>query len=113
MRIIAGRWRGRALSAPPGLTTRPTSDRARQAIFDQLWHAPWAGRAVVENAVVLDAFAQYTQSTALSWRLGLSNVAPLDALEGSRIDTGTGLVSQTETLNPSYLSWTLRAEMRF
>ncbi|MCA3421698.1 MAG: 16S rRNA (guanine(966)-N(2))-methyltransferase RsmD [Roseomonas sp.] len=57
MRIIAGRWKGRALIAPPGLATRPTSDRARQAIFDQLWHAPWAGRAVVENAVVLDGFA--------------------------------------------------------
>lgn len=57
MRIIAGRWKGRALIAPPGLATRPTSDRARQAIFDQLWHAPWAGRALVENAVVLDAFA--------------------------------------------------------
>lgn len=57
MRIIAGRWKGRALVAPPGLATRPTSDRARQAIFDQLWHAPWAGRAVVEDAVVLDAFA--------------------------------------------------------
>ena len=57
MRIIAGRWKGRALVAPPGLATRPTSDRARQAIFDQLWHAPWAGRAVVENAAVLDGFA--------------------------------------------------------
>ena len=57
MRIIAGRWKGRALVAPPGLATRPTSDRARQAIFDQLWHAPWAGRAVVENATVLDGFA--------------------------------------------------------
>jgi 16S rRNA (guanine966-N2)-methyltransferase len=57
MRIIAGRWKGRALVAPPGLATRPTSDRARQAIFDQLWHAPWAGRAVVENAMVLDGFA--------------------------------------------------------
>ena len=57
MRIIAGRWRGRALVAPPGLATRPTSDRARQAIFDQLWHAPWAGRGSVEGATVLDAFA--------------------------------------------------------
>jgi 16S rRNA (guanine966-N2)-methyltransferase len=57
MRIIAGRWKGRALVAPLGLATRPTSDRARQAIFDQLWHAPWAGRAVVENAAVLDGFA--------------------------------------------------------
>jgi len=57
MRIIAGRWRGRALVSPPGLATRPTSDRARQAIFDQLWHAPWAGRDMLEGATVLDAFA--------------------------------------------------------
>ncbi|MGI9127287.1 MAG: 16S rRNA (guanine(966)-N(2))-methyltransferase RsmD [Roseomonas sp.] len=57
MRIIAGRWKGRVLTAPPGLTTRPTSDRARQAIFDQLWHAPWAGRDMLEDAVVLDGFA--------------------------------------------------------
>jgi 16S rRNA (guanine966-N2)-methyltransferase len=57
MRIIAGRWRGRALIAPPGLATRPTSDRARQAIFDQLWHAPWAGRDRLEGATVLDGFA--------------------------------------------------------
>jgi 16S rRNA (guanine966-N2)-methyltransferase len=57
MRIIAGRWKGRALVAPSGLATRPTSDRARQAIFDQLWHAPWAGRDMLEGATVLDAFA--------------------------------------------------------
>lgn len=57
MRIIAGKWKGKQLVAPPGETTRPTSDRARQALFDMLWHAPWAGRDVVEGAVVLDAFA--------------------------------------------------------
>lgn len=62
--------------------------------------------------VVLDAYAQYTQSAALSWRLGVSNLAPRDALERSHIDTGTGLLSQTETLNPTYLSWSLRAELR-
>ena len=57
MRIIAGRWRGRRLTAPQGLATRPTADRARQAIFDQLWHAPWAGREALDGAFVLDAFA--------------------------------------------------------
>ncbi|MBY0335185.1 MAG: RsmD family RNA methyltransferase [Acetobacteraceae bacterium] len=57
MRIIAGRHRGRKLVAPEGEATRPTSDRARQALFDMLWHAPWAGREVLEGAVVLDAFA--------------------------------------------------------
>ncbi|WP_338665754.1 16S rRNA (guanine(966)-N(2))-methyltransferase RsmD [Pararoseomonas sp. SCSIO 73927] len=57
MRIVAGQWRGRALQAPPGEGTRPTADRVRQALFDSLWHAPWAGRAAVEGANVLDAFA--------------------------------------------------------
>ena len=57
MRIIAGAWRGRALVAPAGETTRPTADRVRQALFDRLMHAEWAGRAVVEGAAVLDAFA--------------------------------------------------------
>jgi 16S rRNA (guanine966-N2)-methyltransferase len=36
MRIVSGRWRGRALIAPPGESTRPTSDRAREAIFSML-----------------------------------------------------------------------------
>jgi 16S rRNA (guanine966-N2)-methyltransferase len=57
MRIVAGRHRGRRLAAPPGEATRPTADRVRQALFDMLWHAPWAGRAAVEEARVLDAFA--------------------------------------------------------
>ncbi len=57
MRIVAGAWRGRALSAPPGQTTRPTADRVRQALFDMLLHAPWGGRALMEGALVLDAFA--------------------------------------------------------
>jgi 16S rRNA (guanine966-N2)-methyltransferase len=57
MRIVAGAWRGRRLAAPPGEATRPTSDRARQAIFDVLTHAPFAGRAALHDASVLDAFA--------------------------------------------------------
>ena len=57
MRIVAGAWRGRTLLAPPGAATRPTADRVRQAVFDRLLHASWAGRAVVEGAQVLDAFA--------------------------------------------------------
>jgi 16S rRNA (guanine966-N2)-methyltransferase len=57
MRIIAGAWRGRALAAPAGLGTRPTADRVRQSLFDMLMHAPWAGHALLEGAVVLDAFA--------------------------------------------------------
>jgi 16S rRNA (guanine966-N2)-methyltransferase len=36
LRVIAGRLRGRPLHAPRGLTTRPTADRAREAIFQIL-----------------------------------------------------------------------------
>lgn len=36
MKIIAGKWRGRALNAPPGLATRPTASRAREALFSML-----------------------------------------------------------------------------
>jgi len=57
MRIIAGRHRGRVLKAPDGEGTRPTADRVRQALFDMLWHAPWGGRTVVQDQLVLDAFA--------------------------------------------------------
>ncbi len=56
MRIIAGRYKGRRLVAPAGIETRPTSDRARQALFDTLMHAPWAAGAVT-GAAVLDVFA--------------------------------------------------------
>jgi 16S rRNA (guanine966-N2)-methyltransferase len=36
MRIIAGAWRGRPLIAPTGDSTRPTSDRTREALFSML-----------------------------------------------------------------------------
>lgn len=36
MRIIAGTGRGRPLSAPPGIITRPTSDRVKEALFNIL-----------------------------------------------------------------------------
>ena len=55
MRIVSGRFRGRALVAPPGSTTRPTADRARQALFDVLAHAPWS--RPFEGARVIDLFA--------------------------------------------------------
>jgi len=52
MRIVAGAFRGRALVAPKGQSTRPTADRARQAVFNILEHAPWspglAGRRVID-----------------------------------------------------------------
>lgn len=36
MRIIAGEWRGRTIESPPGQSTRPTADRARETLFSML-----------------------------------------------------------------------------
>ena len=55
MRIVAGKFRGRALAAPPGLETRPTSDRARQALFNVMEHAAWS--VPLEGLRVIDLFA--------------------------------------------------------
>jgi len=55
MRIIGGRFRSRALAAPEGRATRPTSDRAREALFNILENAPWSRG--VSGARVLDLFA--------------------------------------------------------
>lgn len=55
MRIIAGQHKGRSLAAPKGMTTRPTSDRTRESLFNILAHAPWA--PPLEGARVIDLFA--------------------------------------------------------
>jgi 16S rRNA (guanine966-N2)-methyltransferase len=36
MRVVAGTCRGKKLTAPPGVTTRPTSDRVKEALFSIL-----------------------------------------------------------------------------
>ena len=36
MRIIAGQWRGRKLTTPEGMATRPTADRVRETLFNML-----------------------------------------------------------------------------
>lgn len=36
MRIVAGQWRGRKIVTPSGETTRPTTDRVREALFSML-----------------------------------------------------------------------------
>jgi 16S rRNA (guanine966-N2)-methyltransferase len=49
VRVVAGRFKGRRLIAPPGASTRPTSDRVREALFAIL--------GPLDGARVLDLFA--------------------------------------------------------
>ena len=53
MRIVAGRHRGRRLSAPEGDGVRPTHDRAREAVFSILEH----GTPPLAGSRFLDLFA--------------------------------------------------------
>lgn len=55
MRIVAGSLKGRAIVAPEGQGTRPTSDRARQAVFNVLEHAAWA--EPLDGMRVMDLYA--------------------------------------------------------
>jgi len=55
MRVVAGRFRGTTLDAPDGRETRPTSDRARESLFNILEngkHTPG-----IRGARIIDLFA--------------------------------------------------------
>lgn len=54
MRIVGGKWRGRALSAPEGRGTRPTTDRTRESMASMVLSA---FDLDLSGARVLDAFA--------------------------------------------------------
>lgn len=55
MRIVGGQFKGRAIVTPDGRNTRPTSDRAREAVFNVLMHADWVPD--LDGARVMDVFA--------------------------------------------------------
>jgi 16S rRNA (guanine966-N2)-methyltransferase len=59
MRIIGGVHRGRALTAPEGSATRPTSERVREALFNILSHGLEQPREapLPRDVRVLDLFA--------------------------------------------------------
>jgi len=59
MRIVAGRHRGRRIAAPEGHDVRPTSDRAREGLFNILEHGSFTadGTSPLIDARVLDVFA--------------------------------------------------------
>lgn len=51
MRVIAGELRGRRIEAPPGESTRPTTDQVREAMFNAL-----GSLDLVRDAAVADLF---------------------------------------------------------
>lgn len=53
LRIVGGKWRGRKLSVPDGRNVRPTSERARESLFNVLQHR----LSGFEGLAVADLFA--------------------------------------------------------
>ena len=94
-RIIAGRWKGRVLQVPGA--ARPTSSRAREALFDVL-QSSIAGARVLDlfagsGAVGLEALSRgashalFVESDARAVKAVRTNVEVLSAA-GARIVTG-------------------------
>jgi len=52
MRVVAGELRGRRIEAPPGVDTRPTTDKVREAMFNAL-----GSLDLVRDALVVDLYA--------------------------------------------------------
>ena len=95
MRIVAGRYGGRRLTAPRGAATRPTSDRVREALFQRL--GPLDGRRVLDlfagsGALALEALsrgaahATLVDSSAGAIRAIKANLAALDLARDERVE---------------------------
>ncbi len=53
MRIIGGKYKGRAIHAPKNLPVRPTTDFAKEGLFNVLRH-----RKNIDDIAVLDLFVE-------------------------------------------------------
>lgn len=72
MRIIGGRFRGRQIIAPKGVTARPTTDRTREALFNILTSRPdvdFAGARVIDLFAGSGALGLEALSRGAQWCL--------------------------------------------
>jgi 16S rRNA (guanine966-N2)-methyltransferase len=98
MRVVGGRWRGRALAAPKSQAIRPTGDRLRESLFNILAHGYGDP---VSDARVLDLFAGTgalgleALSRGAAFALLVDDGAEARALIRQNVDTlGAGGVSR-------------------
>jgi len=105
MRIVAGDLRGRRLVAPSAATTRPTTDKVREAVFNAL-----ASLDVVVDARVVDLYAgsgalgiealsrgaahcTFVERDRGAVRAIDENIATLGLRDRSRVVVGDGIAS--------------------
>lgn len=83
MRIVGGRFRGRALRTPADEATRPTSDRLRETLFDVLAHRyddPVSGGRVIDLFAGTGALGLEALSRGAAHALFVEDGAPARAL---------------------------------
>lgn len=102
MRIITGRARGTQLKAPQGETTRPTSERAKEAVFSML-------QFELNGKEILDLFAGSGQMGLEALSRGAKHAVFCDtsknALEVIRANSlKTKLALQCEIFSQDYVS---------
>jgi 16S rRNA (guanine966-N2)-methyltransferase len=99
MRIIAGTFRSRVIEAPHGFSTRPTSDRLRETLFNVL-AARVAGAAVLDlyagsGAVGIEAlsrgaaFVNFVERAPAALKVLRGNLARLGIESGFHIHAGS------------------------
>ena len=106
MRIVAGRYRGRRLTAPEGAATRPSSDKTRESLFNILEAGRLGeGGSLIRGARVLDVFAgtgalglealsrgakevTFVENTAAALSALRANVRTLEAEDACRVIDG-------------------------
>ncbi len=79
MRVIAGEARGRALKAVPGMNTRPTTDKVKEAIFSMI--GPY-----FDGGMALDLFAGTGGLGIEAWSRGIERTVFVDR-EKVSVDT--------------------------
>jgi 16S rRNA (guanine966-N2)-methyltransferase len=105
MRVVAGELKGRRLVAPAGEEVRPTSDRAREALFSMLGDV--AGLEVLDlfagtGALAIEALSRGAERAVLVDQRSGTARANVDAL---------GLEERAEIVTGDAL-WFLRSEER-
>ena len=74
MRVISGKFRGKKITAPNGLPVRPTTDQAKESLFNVL-----NNEFDLENITVLDLFAGTGNISLEFLSRGATKVVSVDA----------------------------------
>lgn len=73
MRIISGQFKSRRITAPKHLPVRPTTDRAKEALFNILYH-----NYILDELKVLDLFAGIGSISFEFASRGTTNITAVD-----------------------------------